>query len=91
MPQAPSKNILHLLLRVYAGGSASKLTDGQLLERFQTLGEEAVFSVLIQRHGRMVFSVAQRALGNAHDAEDVFQATFLVMARRLRAIGGKKR
>jgi RNA polymerase sigma factor (sigma-70 family) len=90
MPQAPSKNILHFLLRVYAGSSASKLTDGQLLERFQSLGEEAVFSVLIQRHGRMVFSVAQRALGNAHDAEDVFQATFLVMARRLHAIGGKK-
>jgi len=90
MPQAPIENILHYLLRVCAASSAGKLTDRQLLERFQSLGEETVCNVLIQRHGRMVYSVAQRALGNAHDAEDVFQATFLVMARRLRSIGGKK-
>jgi len=90
MPQAPIENILHYLLRVCAASSAGKLTDRQLLERFQSLGEETVCNVLIQRHGRMVYSVAQRALGNAHDAEDVFQATFLVMARRLHSIGGKK-
>jgi RNA polymerase sigma factor (sigma-70 family) len=90
MPQAPFENILHFLLRACAASSGSQLTDRQLLDRFQSLGEETVFTFLIQRHGRMVYSVAQRTLGNAQDAEDVFQATFLVMARRLHALGGEK-
>jgi hypothetical protein len=73
MPQKPFENILRFLFRACAASSAGELTDRQLLERFQSLGEETVFTFLIQRHGRMVYSVARRALGNAHDAEDVFQ------------------
>ncbi len=90
MPQAPFENIVRFLFRACAASGADELTDRQILDRFQSLGQETVITLLIQRHGRMVYTVARRAVGNAHDAEDVFQATFLVMARKLRSIGGKK-
>jgi RNA polymerase sigma factor (sigma-70 family) len=61
-------------------------SDAALLGRFARLRDEEAFAALVARHGPMVLSVCWRVLGDAHAAEDAFQATFLVLARKAGAL-----
>jgi HlyD family secretion protein len=81
--------VLRQLRTLFNVGTVRELTDGQLLEQFATdRGEvaELAFAVLVERHGPMVLRVCRGVLADAHDTQDAFQATFLVLVRKARAL-----
>jgi RNA polymerase sigma factor (sigma-70 family) len=90
---SPSTILGGQLEALYTLGTVGSLTDDQLLEQFLSRGDkastEAAFAALVERHGAMVLSVCQRIVPEPHDADDAFQATFLVLACRARAIHGR--
>jgi RNA polymerase sigma factor (sigma-70 family) len=78
-------SVLQDLDRLFRHG-VSALGDGALVHRFLSEGNELAFQTLIERHGPMVRGVCNRLLSNTHDADDAFQATFLVLARKARQL-----
>jgi len=74
--------VLQHIRQLLAPRPAGETTDRQLLERFVATRDHGAFAALVHRHGSMVWGVCQRILGDAHAAEDAFQATFLVLTRR---------
>jgi len=65
-------------------------TDAQLLERFAHRRDESAFAALMVRHGPMVLGVCRRVLGRADDADDAFQAAFLVFVRKAASIRARE-
>jgi RNA polymerase sigma factor (sigma-70 family) len=78
--------VLHQLHHLAGGPAGGALTDGQLLGRFVSRRDGAAFELLVRRHGPLVWSVCRRVLGSPHDADDAFQATFLVLVKRAAAL-----
>lgn len=86
MADAQATSILRPLRRWLDTLVSEASSDRQLLERFLCQQDESAFAVLMNRHGPMVLGVCQRFLRQSHDIEDVFQATFLALARQASSI-----
>src|SRR5437762_13329170 len=84
MPTSSMPTLIQQLRK--AVGEGPPPTDGQLLTSFIEQQDEASFRALVLRHGPMVWGVCRRVLRNDHDAEDAFQATFLVLVRRAASV-----
>jgi RNA polymerase sigma factor (sigma-70 family) len=85
MPSEPLNLVLRTIRRL-AGDLGDEAGDARLLERFAEQCDQAAFAELVQRHGPLVLGVCRRVLRNDHDAEDAFQATFLVLAHKAGSI-----
>jgi RNA polymerase sigma factor (sigma-70 family) len=72
--------------RLFGEGTLAGLNDARLLERYIASGDELAFEALVRRHGSMVLGVCRRVLGDPNDADDAFQAAFLLLARKARSI-----
>ena len=84
-----NRAILRQLRTLYNLGTIRDLTDGQLLERFATETDEVAelaFAALVERHEAMVWRVCLAIVRDEHEAEDAFQATFLVLVRKARSL-----
>ena len=86
MPVAKLKDVLRLLRTKCDAADERDDSDAALLERFLTRHEQAALGILVERHGPMVLRTCRAVLRDEHDAQDAFQATFLVLAVRARAI-----
>ena len=79
---ARPEQLLHHIRRLASVPAASSVSDADLLARFVHDRDEESFAALVRRHGPMVLGVCRRILNNVQDAEDAFQAAFLVLARK---------
>jgi RNA polymerase sigma factor (sigma-70 family) len=86
MATGQSSEVIQHLRKAVLLRDGAGLTDGQLLDCFLARRDEAAFAALVGRHGPMVWGVCRRNLRNHHDAEDAFQATFLVLARKAASV-----
>jgi RNA polymerase sigma factor (sigma-70 family) len=84
MPAAALGSLLRYLRRLH-GRSADETTDAELLRRY-VAGEEKAFAALVHRHAPMVWGVCRRLLDNEQDAEDAFQAAFLVLLKKAESL-----
>lgn len=91
MATAKIDTVIHHLRQVMLRQDGAGWTDGQLLASFIEKKDEAAFEAIVRRHGPMVFGVCRRLLRNHHDAEDAFQATFLVLARKAQSVRPRER
>jgi RNA polymerase sigma factor (sigma-70 family) len=85
----PNTAIFRQIRTLFNVGIIGDLTDAQLLERFTTLDHEAAelaFAAIVERHGPMVLRVCRNLLNNPHDAQDAFQATFLVLVQKAQSL-----
>jgi DNA-directed RNA polymerase specialized sigma24 family protein len=86
MATANASAFLRRLTQGMVAETLADQSDRQLVEQFRDGRGEAVFEAIVRRHGPMVYRVCWRVLQHSHDAEDAFQATFLLLAQKLRTV-----
>jgi RNA polymerase sigma factor (sigma-70 family) len=86
MATSPMNGFIRRLTRGMAAQRLVEQSDRELLERLRSGPDEAAFEALVHRHGPMVYRVCWRVLRHAEDCEDSFQATFLLLAQKLRTV-----
>ncbi|MHC5543588.1 RNA polymerase sigma factor, partial [Singulisphaera rosea] len=86
MASGCKRSVLPLILHAFQSGSVAGMTDGQLLQRFASLGDEVAFEALVIRHGRLILSVCRGLLHDPNDVEDAFQATLVILVRKAGSI-----
>ncbi|MBX9584159.1 MAG: sigma-70 family RNA polymerase sigma factor, partial [Gemmataceae bacterium] len=89
MPADPGGAVARSLRRAAGLPDPDAPADGRLLLRFRRAGDEDAFAELVRRHGPMVLGVCRRVAGNHTDADDAFQAAFLVLVRRAAELTGR--
>jgi DNA-directed RNA polymerase specialized sigma24 family protein len=90
MTGSPIGGALRQIHQLFVEGTVAGLPDGQLLDRFLARGDGAAFAALVERHGPMVLGICRSVLRNPDDAEDAFQATFLVQVCKGWSIRGQE-
>lgn len=86
MATAKPNHFLRVLTRGMTSETMTAQSDRELVAHFLARQDEAVFETLVRRHGPMVYRVCWRVLHHSQDSEDAFQATFLILAQKLRAL-----
>src|SRR4051812_7162887 len=86
MASGPLGTVLRHVHRLAGAPGLDEPTDAPLLERFAARREEAAFAALVRRYGPLVLGVCRRVLRHQQDAEDAFQATFLILCRKADSI-----
>ncbi len=86
MPIHTVNGTVNGLLRAISNPALDPISDGELLGRYANYGDEEAFRSLMHRHAGMVLGACRRVLGNATDADDAFQATFVVLVRKARTL-----
>src|SRR5262245_52481070 len=89
-PTRPLTKVVGQLRRLASRPAVETLPDARLLELFIGGRDEAAFAALVRRHGPMVLGVCRQLLGDANDADDAFQATFLVLVRKASSISRRE-
>jgi RNA polymerase sigma factor (sigma-70 family) len=82
MAQSQRNSVLTRLRIAFLAKDSGQVTDADLVGRFAARRDEAAFGALMERHGQLVLQVCRRVLHHDADADDAFQATFLVLARK---------
>src|SRR6476469_7319173 len=91
MATNPFVPVLQGIRRMVGLDTAAQSADALLLERFARAGDESAFATLVERHSALVWGVCRRVTGDHHDAEDAFQASFLVLARKAASLTRRDR
>ena len=81
----------HWLRTLLLAGAADHRPDAELLDRFARYREQPAFEAILRRHGPLVWGVCRRTLSNPADADDAFQATFLVLVQKARGLRDAER